>query len=687
MKATNKTPNKLIHEDSLYLQQHAYNPVQWYPWGEEALQKARKENKPIIVSIGYSSCHWCHVMERECFENQELAQLMNTHYICIKVDREERPDIDQIYMEAIQVMGINGGWPLNVFLTPETKPFYGGTYFPSKHWKQLLTQVAEAFDKHRDQLEASAVKFEEVIQRSELDKYELHQSDKTFSKDTLEQMYQQLSEKFDTLKGGIDKAPKFPMPTIWSFLCRYYDVSKNAEALKQLQLTLKQMAYGGIYDQIGGGFARYSVDGQWFAPHFEKMLYDNAQLVSLYAETYSITQNMLYKRIVDETITFLGREMQAPHGGFYSALDADTEGIEGRFYSWTYEELKSILPEEELENFCLLYQVTQEGNWEQGYNILHRKWSTKKFGKEVGISTHEADQKISQWKGLLLKARNQREFPGLDKKIITSWNGLMVKALADAYNATGAPKYLQMAKRTASFILDHLMLDDGQLWHVFHHEQGSIKGYLEDYACVIQGFITLYQTCFDTIWLEKAELLTSYTLKHFYNQEEGMFYFTDAQGEALIARKMELFDNVIPASNSIMAMNLYFLGAFLEKPAMKEISQEMLGKVNKMLVKDVQYLSNWASLYSYQLSTMAEVVIVGKQLTAFSQGIMQEFLPNKIVIGSTQASDTLPLLKGRTAINDRTTVYVCRNSNCQLPVHSLAEALKNIKGGSGHKNI
>ena len=445
--------NRLVHETSPYLLQHAHNPVDWYPWGEEALTKARTENKPIIVSIGYSACHWCHVMERESFEKEQVAAVMNADFVCIKVDREERPDVDAIYMDAIHAMGARGGWPLNVFLMPNAKPFYGVTYLPAQNWVQLLGSVKNAFVNHHEELVKSAEGFTDNMLIKESDKYDLHvQTDTGLSsaqmREDLDEMFEKIKGHFDTEKGGMDRAPKFPMPSIYKFLLRYYAVSNNEEALRHIELSLNRIALGGIYDHVGGGWARYSVDDEWFIPHFEKMLYDNGQLLSIYSEAYALTGKELYKNRVEDTIGWLEREMTSTEGGFYSALDADSEGVEGKFYIWTETELKAVLGED-FEWFSELYNIRASGNWEHGYNHLHlttfapqgkprssgwwvsppaSHWENQVF--EKGSSYRNALQK-------LFKARESRVRPGLDDKILASWNGLMLKGLTDAYRVLG----------------------------------------------------------------------------------------------------------------------------------------------------------------------------------------------------------------------------------------------------------
>lgn len=681
MNTSSHQANRLANETSPYLLQHAYNPVDWYPWGEEALARAREEHKPIIVSIGYSACHWCHVMEKECFEDAEVARLMNEQFINIKVDREERPDVDQIYMEAVQIMGVQGGWPLNVFLTAEQEPFYGGTYFPKRNWMALLQNVAKAYRESRDQLEASAAQFRESIAHSEIQRYGLHQAagiiDKQQIRQQLDAAYQKFSAGFDKKEGGMNRAPKFPMPSNWLFLLRYYAMTKNESALQQVMLTLDKMASGGIYDQIGGGFARYSVDQYWFAPHFEKMLYDNGQLLSLYAEAFTLTKNKTYKRVIEETVTFVRRELTSPEGGFYSALDADSEGEEGKFYVWQYEELKSLLGDD--ANLLLeYYNVRHEGNWEHGNNILHTTLSDEAFARKHQLTAKELETIVISNKEKLLAARAERVRPGLDDKILTAWNGLMLKGLADAYAALQDTSILELAIQNAYFITQKLLRNDGALYRTYKNGQAKLYGYLEDYAFVIDGLLALYQVSFDEQWLTTTKHLADYTIQHFLDEDEGFFYFTDTSADALIARKKELFDNVIPASNSAMARNLHTLGILLDHQPYQELSEQMLGKMIKLVAAEPGHLSNWACLATASAYSMAEVAIVGPELSAFAHALHQHYYPFKLLIGTTGTSN-LPLLQGREAINGKTTLYVCYDKACQLPVHSPEEAFRQMK--------
>jgi uncharacterized protein YyaL (SSP411 family) len=662
--------------------QHAHNPVNWYPWGEEALTTAQEEQKPILVSIGYSACHWCHVMERESFENTQIAEVMNRHFVCIKIDREERPDLDQIYMEAVQVMGLPGGWPLNVFLMPDARPFYGGTYFPPQNWANLLLQIAKAFREHREQLEDSARGFTEAIGQSELGRFGLPEVEQSvIQPEQLQPWFAHLDQKFDHTHGGMDKAPKFPMPCIYTFMLRYFRQVGEESALTHLQKTLDEMAWGGIYDQIGGGFARYSVDAQWLVPHFEKMLYDNAQLITLYAEATLLMGAEPYRQVVRDSADFLLREMTSEEGGFFSALDADSEGEEGKFYIWTYEELKDLLGDE-LPLFADYFQCTEAGNWEHGNNILHRKQSDEVFTKGQGLDEATWTEKVAAWKKTLMSVRSQRVRPGLDDKILASWNGWALKAMCDAFIATGDERFREAAARNAAFLTEKMTDAEGRLWHTYKDGKASLLAYLEDYAAAIQGMLAWYQVCFEEKWLRQAERWCEYVQEHFFDESEGLFFFTDRDGETLIARKKEVFDNVIPASNSVMAHNLYHLGVLLDRPAWQESARAMLGKVLPLLDREVQYLSHWAGLAAILPEPMAEVVMVGDEAVVMAHQLQQKgFYPNKVVLAApTDHQSDLELLQGRTARDGKTTIYVCRQKACQLPVHTVEEAWAQLQG-------
>lgn len=675
-----QVPNRLIKATSPYLLQHAYNPVDWYPWGEEALQKAKNEDKPIILSIGYSACHWCHVMERESFESDEVAAIMNRYFVCIKVDREERPDVDAVYMDAIHAMGQRGGWPLNALLTPDTKPFYALTYLPKESWVQLLQNVAQVFQTKREELEQSAESYKRAIGASEAEKYGFVPVEATYSREELEAMFQGIIDDVDHTRGGTNRAPKFPMPSIWQFLLHYYQITKDEKALRAIKITLNEMAKGGIYDQIGGGFARYSVDADWFAPHFEKMLYDNGQLLSLYADAYNATTNPLYKRVVAQTIEFLARELTSEEGGFYSALDADSEGVEGKFYVWEQVDFANAIGTEEAELAMDYYNVTQPINWEEG-NILHRKLGDEAFAQKHGITNDDLVLKVQQWNAKLLQVRSQRVRPGLDDKILTSWNGLMLKGLVDAYKVFGDETYLELALNNARFIKEKVLKDNGQLYHSYKKGQATIEAYLEDYAAVIEAYIALYQVTFTIEWLHLAKQLLDYAIANFYDDKEKMFFFTDANAEELIARKKEIFDNVIPSSNSMMAKNLYWLHLYFEENDYLTKAKYMLGQVKKIVVENSASMANWAILYTYFAQPTAEVVIVGKEALSFRKNMDSQYYPNKILAGATTPNNELSLLQNRDEINEQTTLYVCYNKACQLPVNSTEEAWKQIMQG------
>ena len=688
---TQQPTNRLANEASPYLKQHAHNPVDWYPWSEEALEKARTEDKPIIVSIGYSACHWCHVMEKECFEDEEVAQRMNEHFVSIKVDREERPDVDQIYMEAVQTMGVQGGWPLNVFLTPDQKPFYGGTYFPKENWMQLLENVAQAYQNNREALTTSAEQFVQTLSLSDTERYNIGSSDVPFVPETalqeLSDIYQAFAKNFDTERGGMNKAPKFPMPSQWLFLMRYCAIHEDDEdarresALRQLRLTMDRMANGGIYDQIGGGFARYSVDAEWFAPHFEKMLYDNGQLMSVYSEAHALTQEVLYRRVVFETFHFVKRELTSPEGGFYSALDADSEGEEGKFYTWTYDELKAALGDE-ADLVIDYFEATEAGNWENGQNILHKKESNDVFARRYDLNMVVLDSLIADVKIKLREVRSQRVRPGLDDKIIASWNGLMLKGLADAYAITRIEEIRALALRNASFIQDKLIHRDDEnttLYRTYQQGKARLNGYLDDYAFVIDAFLALYQVTFDEQWLTPVQQLTDYVMKHFWDESEGFFYYTDDTTQ-LIARKKELFDNVIPSSNSAMARNLHKLGLLLDRDDYRERAEAMLSKMIPLILADPSYLSNWACLYTELATPTAEIAIVGPDCYDTMLELNQQYYPNKLLVGTETRSD-LPLLQNRDAEDENVTIYVCYDKACQLPVHTAHEAWEQLMIG------
>lgn len=667
--------NSLINSQSPYLLQHAYNPVNWYPWGDEALKRSKEENKPILVSIGYSSCHWCHVMEHESFEDEETAQLMNEHFICIKIDREERPDLDNIYMDAIHTMGLQGGWPLHVFLMPNQKPFYGGTYFPNKNWKALLKNIAEAFQLHHEQLMASAEGFGRTLNTNELEKYNLKNDGEKPSPALLSEAVKQLVKNFDPEWGGMKRSPKFPMPAIWSFLLDYSLLQQDHALQEKVHFTLKRIGMGGIYDHLAGGFARYSVDGEWFAPHFEKMLYDNGQLLGLYAKAYQVSHDSFYFEKINETVAWLEEEMLQEEGGFFSALDADSEGKEGKFYIWTKAELEELI-NEDARWFYELYNVKAEGNWEEGANILFQTKSYEEIGGEYGFTKDEFEAKRKAVKLKLKSTRAKRTRPGLDDKVISGWNGLVISGLCQAYHATDNPKFLELALRNGEF-LSAKMMKDGQLYRSYKNGLAYTPAFLEDYAAVVQAFIHLYQTQFDRKWLDGAKILTDYALEHFFDEQDGFFYFNNPYAEKLIANKKELFDNVIPSSNSMMARNLHQLSLFFYEDRYGKIAQNMLGHIKSMLSQDIGFLANWANLYLEQVLPTAEVAVVGKNAVATAGRMQKNYSPNIIVAASELTADFPPLLQAKVADSSgNVLIYVCFDKVCQKPVATVEEAIK-----------
>ncbi len=667
--------NRLINATSPYLLQHADNPVDWYEWGEEALARARKEDKPILISIGYSSCHWCHVMAHESFEDEDIAAIMNENFINIKVDREERPDIDRIYMDAVQAMGINGGWPLNVFITPDQKPFYGGTYFPSRNWSQLLIQISKVYKEKREEINSSADELVRRLAASDLDRFRQDSGAANLNMKGMTQMFDTLHSKFDDTWGGLERAPKFVMPTQWLFLLRYYTKSNNRKALDMVELTLKKMAMGGLYDQVGGGFARYSVDGRWFAPHFEKMLYDNAQFLSLYSEAYQITHDDFYKRIVFETVDWLKREMTNDKGGFYSALDADSEGEEGKFYVWTKSEFDSVTLGQPgwLASY---YSVESNGNWEHDNNILFIKAWENDFIKENNITQIQLHETLQEAKKQLLKARSSRVRPGLDDKVLTGWNAMTIYGLLDAYAAFSDPSFLKMAIANIEFLENNLI--ENKVYRSHKGKRSPVEGFLEDYAFLIQAYVALYQVTFNESWLDKAQHWMTYTENYFYDIADGYYHFSSKQAEDLIARKKEIFDNVIPAANGVMARNLFHLGILLDNEHYKQRAQQMVSQLGALIESEPAYMSNWAMLYAEMTSPMAEIVIVSPQLEEVARALRKKYLPFGLLMGTATSSD-LPLLKEKINPKDKeATIYVCFNKTCKLPVHTVEDAMKQL---------
>ncbi len=676
MKGTGKT-NRLIHAASPYLLQHAHNPVDWHEWEEEALRKAKRENKPILVSIGYSSCHWCHVMEREVFEKEDIAKVMNDHLICIKVDREERPDIDQVYMDAVQAMGVQGGWPLNVFLTPDQKPFYGGTYFPPDQWLQVIKGINNAFTTRRDEVELSAQELTNHLAKQDIGRLTRESASRELAEEVAVS-YGKLQPMFDKAWGGLEKTPKFVMPSVWRWLLRYYRITGDEGARKHTVFTLKKIAMGGIYDQIGGGFARYSVDQHWFVPHFEKMLYDNAQLMTLYAEGYALTRDEEFRTVLVETFDWLQREMTGTHGGFYSALDADSEGEEGKFYNWTQEELETILGDD-AARVADYYSVKAQGNWEQDKNVLIRVQKEEDFLKKHGLDSGAWNKKLREARDRLLRERDKRIRPGLDDKVITSWNAMMVIGLTDAYRALGDERFLEAALKNMRFI-ENSLTEGLTLFRSYKDKRSHVKGFLDDYAWMIQACTSLYQATFDEYWINRAKALLEHTIDNFYDSGDGFFQYSRQDAEKLIASRKEIFDNVIPGSNSVMAQNLSHLGTIFENETWKALLEKMVSSVRHLIVSEPNYMSNWGIVYIEMRKGMAEVAFIGDDPQRAGREFFAGFQPFALAMGSDTQS-TLPLLEGKTAVDGKLTMYVCYNKVCQRPVHNIGEAIAQLETG------
>ena len=666
--------NALIHESSPYLLQHAHNPVNWYPWGEEALDKAKKENKMLLISVGYAACHWCHVMEHESYEDTAVANLMNKDFVCIKVDREERPDVDQVYMNAAYLISGNGGWPLNALAMPDGKPFYAGTYFPKDKWMQMLRYFADLYQNDKQKLQGQADHLSKGIR--DIENVPMNTEPVSFSLDTLQELYTTFSKKIDWERGGTEQYQKFPMPSMWEFLLQYNRKTANKDALKAVEVTLKHMANGGIYDQVGGGFCRYSTDPDWHVPHFEKMLYDNAQLISLYSHAFQATGNQLYKRIVFETIAFVKRELTSKDGTFYSSLDADSEGEEGKFYVWNADEIKEVLGDD-AQLFMDYFGISKKGNWEHGNNIPDINSGNQNALKKYNLSDNELHNKIDQLKIQLLEERSKRTRPATDDKILTSWNALMVQGLLDAYEAFGADEFLQMAKTNLDFLLKNIASTGNGLYRNFKNGKATIPGFLDDYAFMTTALISYYQISFDDTYLQKANDLTQYVEHHFFDKNSGMFFYTDDQYSDLIARKMEVSDNVIPSSNSEMAKNLFMLGLYFENKDYEDQSKQLVKNVATDIKANPAYYSNWAQAMALQIKAPYEIAIVGNEWRKKLSEFHKHYLPDALFMGGATEGQ-LPLLQNK-LVDGKTMIYVCENKTCQRPVETVAAAMGQVK--------
>jgi len=668
--------NELINETSPYLLQHAHNPVNWRAWNSETLQKAKEEKKLMVISIGYSACHWCHVMEKESFEDSTVAVTMNKHFVAVKVDREERPDVDQIYINAVQLMTGSAGWPLNVITLPDGRPVWGGTYFKKDAWINSLEKIEKIYQENPQKLIDYATQLEEGIKSMDL--ISVNTNELNFTNFPSDSIVEKWSDSFDYKYGGPNRSPKFMMPNNLEYLLRHGIQYNNEKLLNYVYVTLDQIAYGGVYDHVGGGFARYSTDSRWHVPHFEKMLYDNAQLVSLYSKAYQITKKPLYKEVVLETLEFIKRKMTNSEGAFYSSLDADSltkegELEEGAYYVFNKNELKLIL-EDDFSLFSEYYNINSYGKWEKENYVLIRRKSDILITDEFSISQIELEQKKKNWKNKLRAYRDNREKPRLDDKTLTSWNALMIKGYVEAFKTFQIQAYLTEALKNAQFIIENQLQSNGALNHNYKDGQSSINGYLEDYATLIDAFISLHEVTLDEKWIRLSKKLTDYTYENFYNQENSMFYFTSKKDEKLVARSFEYRDNVIAASNSIMAKNLFILSHHLDNEKYLNTSSKMLHNVRPEIETYPSGYSNWLDLTENYKNKYYEIVVVGKDANSKIKELNTSYLPNALVAGSLKES-TNPLLKYR-YIDDETLIYVCVNNSCKLPVSEVSEALK-----------
>ncbi len=674
--------NKLIHETSPYLLQHAHNPVMWYPWGEEALQKAMEEDKPILISIGYAACHWCHVMERESFESEETAALMNKNFINIKIDREERPDLDHIYMDAVQALTGSGGWPLNVFLTPERKPFYGGTYFPPVpafnriSWTDLLEKIYAIFTEKRDEIELQAHNItQHLISINAFDSHlkRKNNQEETLTVETLQQIASGILNSADKVYGGIGTAPKFPQTFAIQFLLRHYYFTKDETALQQAILSIDKMICGGICDQIGGGFSRYSTDTDWFAPHFEKMLYDNALLIMVISDAYKITKNKLYAEVLNQTFNFLQREMLSSENGFYSALDADSEGEEGKYYTWMKQEIDTILGKES-NLFCNVYNVTEKGNWEHT-NILWLQKPIQEVAENAGIDTSILEKQIAVCKEKLFTHRTKRIRPLLDDKILLGWNALMITACCKAYTAIGNLTYLQLAEKNIDFLEKNLKNTSGEWLHTWKNGNAKFTAFLDDYAYLIQAYITLQEVTGNAHYLLKATETTEFVINEFVEKESGFFYFTAASQQDVIVRKKEIYDGATASGNSVMANNLFYLSIIFDVPLWRQQAEKMASSINKIIINSPVSFANWASLLQTMVYGMNEIIITGPSSAEYLSEINTYYNPNKIIQAFTEDNNNFPLLRGKWKHAHKTEIYLCKNYACHKPVETVNDLL------------
>jgi len=676
--------NKLVNEQSPYLLQHAYNPVDWYPWSEEAFEKARIENKPIFLSIGYSTCHWCHVMEKESFEDEEVAKLMNEAFVSIKVDREERPDIDGIYMTVCQILTGSGGWPLTIVMTPEKKPFFAGTYFPKlgrygrAGMMELIPQLSELWNSKNDDILKSAEEISHALINSSK-----FSGDEILSSEILDQAFNELSRRFDPENGGFGKSPKFPTPHSLTFLLRYWKKNNNEDALAIVEKTLKEMRLGGIYDHIGFGFHRYSTDPQWLVPHFEKMLYDQALLAIAYIEAYQATKNELFENTVKEILEYVNRDMRSKKGGFYSAEDADSEGEEGKYYLWTVDEVRAIL-KDDADLFLEIFNCEPAGNWidpmhggKVGTNILHLQTTMDEYSSKSNVSTGILEIKIALAQKQLLEAREKRIHPHKDDKILTDWNGLMISAFAKAAQVFDEKKYIEIAESTAKFILNHMTLQNGRLLHRYRNGNADIAGNLDDHAFLIAALLDLYETTFSVDHLIDALKLNDDLIKYFWDENDGAFFFTATDSEKLLVRQKEIYDGAIPSGNSIALLNLVRLYRFTGRTEFEVKASQMIKTFSQLIKTSPSAYTQFLSALDFYIGPSKEILLVGnddEKVKRFLRILREIFIPNKVIIYKDdrmedKLSKAAEFTKSYQSLNGAE-AYICENFSCRLPVTS-----------------
>jgi uncharacterized protein len=682
--------NRLAQESSPYLLQHAHNPVDWYPWGDEALQRAKTEDKPMLVSIGYAACHWCHVMERESFEDESTARLMNEHFINIKIDREERPDIDHIYMDAVQAMTGGGGWPLNVFLLPDGRPFYGGTYFPPVRafnrasWKEILQAVSGAYKERRGELTTQAEGLTQHLLQSNTFGVDASGEKTGFTKEGLDELAANLMKQADRNEGGFGRAPKFPQTFSIQYLLRHYFYTKDKDSLQQALLSLDKMIAGGIYDQLGGGFARYSTDDEWLAPHFEKMLYDNALLVTTLSEAYQVVQLPRYKRVIKETLEFVERELMSPEGGFYSALDADSEGEEGKYYVWTKEEIEEVLGQE-AELFSAFYDVSENGNWhEPGHsggprNILRVLQPMEEFADANGFEGKYLQEMLENAKNKLLAHRETRVRPSLDDKILLNWNALMNIAYSKAYMATGEEHYREVAVRNMDFLLEAFYDKASGSWrHTYKNGQAKTPAFLDDLAYLINALIHLQEITGDPERLILASRLAEYVTDLFSEEETSFFYYTNKEQYDVIIRKREVYDGATPSGNAVMGHNLLYLSVVFNRQEWRSRAEDMTAALTQVIIKYPTSFGVWASLLQAIVRGVPEVVATAQKIVEWRKQILSIFIPYRIFQSTDQPDNRFPLLEGK-HITSQPLVFLCENYACHNPEDDLSAFIRLVE--------